>query len=163
MSIDVRLSTTAVPRFPDRCVGCGADAPGRVVTVWAWRVPIWVLLTGIALFFTRARRTKVPACRRCGWRLRFRRLFETGAMIALVVAGMGLAARFSPQAPKLLRKVALIVGAVVGLLPYVYWVATHPAAFDVTLERDAVVYEFRDPLYAMEFAGLNEADVAPVA
>lgn len=41
------------------------------------------------------------------------------------------------------------------LLPYFVWEALFPPPFDITAYSDRIEYEFKDPVYAAEFAELN--------
>ncbi len=45
--------------------------------------------------------------------------------------------------------------AIVLLLPWALWVLRHPLAFQLAADRDGITYEFRDPLYARDFAAAN--------
>ena len=62
---------------------------------------------------------------------------------------------------RVVRRVALIaMGAVLLLMtPLFVWSALHPLPFDVTGYSKSIDYEFRDPVYALEFALLNGARV----
>ncbi|HYE78078.1 MAG TPA: hypothetical protein VEI97_08835 [bacterium] len=154
LSADVRLPRSQAPQFPDRCVACAASHPGGTVTV-ASRTTNWLtLLTGGG----RLVQVTAPACPGCAARIRHQRMLRTVA--TFVAIGLGVAAalwifRGQPSVPPAARLLSVIGPVVLVVL----WELFHPPAIGLTVYPAAVEYEFRDPLYAEEFALLNGGEV----
>lgn len=116
-----------------------------------------MLLTALAIFFSKTAKARVPACRSCVWGLRLRRLGLNTLFIALIVAGACAGSRLAPaDRPRLIRRLLGAAGAFAAVVPYVAPVVWRPPAFDLTPDGDRVTYEFRDPAYADDFATLND-------
>ena len=78
-------------------------------------------------------------------------------MVALALAAIFTIAPFFDDVPKPFRK-WLVVGAVIAVLvPWFLWETFFPPPIDLTAYSDTVDYEFRDRIYAEEFAALNNA------
>ena len=86
-------------------------------------------------------------------------IWSWGATVLLLVLGYLLLVMIepfvSPFVPPGLRKLEIGVLALVCLMPYLFWRVLFPAAIDLTVTKDSVCYEFRDPNYAAAFAHLN--------
>jgi hypothetical protein len=160
-STDIRLPKSQAAAFPCRCVGCGQAEPRSGVTIWTWDVSWWAFVTCLALFWSKAAKTRAPFCRRCAWSLRLRRLLNVAAFAAAICLAIHLHSRLFVSSPRLLRK--LIIGgiAIAALVPVGFWNLLRPAALAITIDGDHLIYEFRDPDYAAEFAALNDARVQP--
>ena len=143
------------PAFPEKCVGCGADRPERHVTLWTMSTSWWVVLLPIAILFSKATKVRFPACRRCSWRIRFRRMISTAVMLALLVAAIALVRPWVKIWPKLFQRLAMAGAALVVLLPWAFWEGQCPAAVTIDLDDDKIRYEFREIEFAAEFRLLN--------
>src|SRR5437773_1156532 len=105
-STTVRLPRSRKPAFPDSCVGCGAEHPRSGITIWTWSVGWWAVVTLVALFWSKTARARAPACRRCAWALRFRRLASWAVVAAAIAVALVLTKRWLPKAPSLVGRAA---------------------------------------------------------
>jgi len=153
--IVVRLPRHQTPIFPARCVGCALDDPPHTVTVWTFSSSWWVILTALAALWSKTAKASAPACSRCAWRLRFRRLAGVAyvaAVVALAVYGLK---HFLPGLHPLMQRLVVAAGAAVLLLPYGLYIVGRPPAFSLEVEGDQVDYQFRDSAIGAEFLALN--------
>ena len=148
-SISCRLSKERQPTFPDRCVVCKKEKPAATARVVA-KGPSRSLLRD---WFT----VVVPACPRCGFRLRWQAALRSASTVVIAGVAMGAAALVSFELG--FRDAALggisfgvLVVAMIGL---VAWQRSHPPEFKIEVGFVNVDYEFRDRQYAVEFAELN--------
>jgi hypothetical protein len=148
LSVDVELSRSQRPVFPDRCVGCGRTQPGATVRVGTGRL---ASLTGGNGRFS----TDAPACPVCRSRIRRQRVLRS--VVGGVFGLAGLAAAIAVLGSERFAGRRWVALAIVGifLLPWLLWEVFSPRRFDVTVAEDTVCYEFRDAAYAREFAALN--------
>ena len=145
------------PAFPDRCVACCEPTPARSVTIWTMTTSGWVVLLPIVLLFSKATRVRFPACSRCAWRIRLRRLFSIPLTYATVGIAVYCSYRWFESWLKIFRRLA---AAGAGLLAFVPWAALEvflPPAVAVTLEGDTLKYEFREIEFSAEFRQMNQA------
>ena len=158
-STDVSLPKEHVAIFPDRCVACGAQSPGSHVTVWTNAVGLWVIVSLLALLFAKVVKRRIPACRSCGWKLRFRRLFSFFLFIALIGCSFMFMGDILGNMNRQLQKVIMVGAAAVFIIPWAIWNIYYPGAVCLTLEKEVLVYEFRSEEYAEDFAEMNEGEV----
>jgi hypothetical protein len=152
-STNVTLTKSHTPIFPPCCVVCGAPNPGKTARFVTWGVRWWVWLIFLpSEFFS----VKVPACPFCGWRLQFVRLLNSVIIIAAaLVAAWYIWPYVKDHVPRGLRLWAQVGIALFVLLPKFIYDVVYPPAFDATIEKDRVTYEFRHPGVAAMFAGQN--------
>ncbi len=152
-STDVRLPRDREPVFPDRCVSCGRGEPGATFRV-RHRPIRWFSVMTIA---PGGRRHVVhaPACDPCADRMGNRRIVSTVITIALVLLGVFLVVWLLGEYDGPMRKLLGIAGALVALSPWILIEVFWPPAFDTTVFKDEVDYEFLDAEYADEFESLN--------
>lgn len=155
LSTDVRLPRGQQPVFPDKCIDCGRGDGLTRVTLWGWDVPWWVLITVIGLFFAKAARARVPACRGCAWRMRFDRLGSAAVFCALTALGVWFGSTWMEEAPRLARRLVVLVTTVIALIPWFLWRVRRPPVIALSPEKHAVNYEFRDADAAVDFAERN--------
>jgi fatty acid desaturase len=164
MSTDVRLPRDKVPVFPDACCACGAAKPGDTVEWKGRRVRLAELLFPWLWFFGKRAVVKVPVCAAC----RPRVLATRRWLAVLLVVAIGLAMAFVFPLAKSFgfgrktTKVIVLAMVVVVLLPYFLWSVLHPPAFDITVGKDHVDYEFASREYALRFRDANAASVLRV-
>jgi hypothetical protein len=157
LSMDVQLPLELAPQFPDECVGCGQATPGRHVTIWFEdsRSKLGGLLG--------ARRLHVPACARCGWRVRIGRLVAASLFFAALAVAAWRVSIELRDSSRLVRILTVCALGFVLFIPVTLWRGFRPPSIGVTVvRRSAVTYEFRRPEYAQRFAALNGAAVQPV-
>jgi len=157
MPHDVSVSSLVPPKFPDRCVLCGADEPGRRVRFSAGAK------YGAFFFVSWFGKSKgsilAPACGTCAVGAMSRALVR----FALSAGGAALAAWFLFKGMKggrglfKLKAIAVFFAAVI---PAVILDRLFPARFSVTFndEKHIAICHFFDPAYAAHFAALNQYD-----
>ena len=156
LSSDVKLARGFEPRFPQRCVRCGKDAPEDTFAVRSPVITWWSLASFLApLFalFTNTERVEAPACTACAkamGRVRTGRGALGWVLIAIVFA---LAFTFG------VKKWVLVTGVLLAIVPEILLDVFVPQSFDTTVFREHVDYEFRDAEFAAEFAELNGGEV----
>jgi hypothetical protein len=158
MPYDVSVSSLVPPKFPDRCVLCGAAEPGRQVRFSAGTK------YGAFFFVSWFGKSKgsilAPACGTCAVGAMSRALMR----FALSAAGAALAAWFLFAAMKKggrgLFKLKAIAVFFAAVIPAVVWDWLFPAKFSVTFndENHTAVCHFYDPAYAVQFDALNHYD-----
>jgi hypothetical protein len=158
----VPLSRSHRAIFPDRCVSCRIAESRGEVTIWT--VPVGPFsavgfLTPLAFLFTKPLKVRVPACRGCGWKLRFRRLGIAAGELALIAIGCIVARHFFPGTKGLGTKLVWCLFALLFSSPLFLWEIFHPAAIDITATAERVYYEFREHDYARDFGELNDQKV----
>jgi len=153
-SIDVNLPRSHAARFPDRCVVCDCPAPDAHVRIITGSIGWW---TWLLWWFGKAFVVKAPACTRCAWRIHGLRLASLLATIGAAVAALWFIwPHFKDSIPRHLQKWAMMVLAVICLLPQVIFEVLFAAPFDVTAYAESVDYEFTSQSYAEDFAKLNQ-------
>ncbi len=156
MPHDVSVSSLVPPKFPDRCVLCGADEPGRQVRFTAGAR--YGAFFFIAWFGKGKGSIQAPACGSCAVGAMSRALFRfTLSAGAAAIAGWFLFAAMKGGGRGLfkLKAIGVFVAAVV---PAVVWDWIFPARFSVTFndENHQAVCHFFDPGYAAQFDALNQ-------
>jgi len=107
--------------------------------------------------FGRGFTVHVPACSRCGWRIRCQRVGGILLTLAIAAAFMFFVwPHLDDFVARSIRKWVAMGLILVCLAPYFLWEVLFPPSIDITAYPDKVDYEFRDPEYAYEFAALNE-------
>lgn len=149
------LPKGVVPAFPEKCVGCGEPKPDRHVTLWTMSTSWWVIVYPFAYLFSKATKVRFPACRKCSWKIRFRRMISTAVMLALIAAAIALVHPWVKGWPKLLQRLAIGGAALVVLVPWALWEVHYPAAVTLDLDDDRIRYEFREIEFAAEFRMMN--------
>ena len=154
----VALSSGDQAQFPDRCVGCGRNAPGGIqkfessVPLSPWNVVSRALSSGRAV--------AVPVCPRCDAMLRNRKAISALAWILSICFAVGITTLFVEAVP-LGQLSNLFVAAITAVLMWgLYkWQLQHPAPFHVVDNGGWFDYQFLDAVYAAQFAVLNDAEV----
>ena len=100
---------------------------------------------------------RIPACWRCGVRIRVQRV---GGLICVVVFAFFFMVLVGPYlegfVPRSLRKWVAMALLLLCLSPWLLWEVLFPPAIDITAYSKSVDYEFRDSNYAHDFAELNQ-------
>jgi hypothetical protein len=155
------VNVSGEPRFPDRCVACGVKEPGASFVFDTTAIAVWMSLSG---WRGRVRTARVPVCPAClgpvkwRWRLRYLASFAV-ATAPLAVAGLVWLGLAHPP----VGRGAMIGMVVAGLGLFALWSYLNPLPFDLDVEDFTVAYYFRDPEYAQEFAELNHVGPADMA
>ena len=102
---------------------------------------------------------EVPVCVACRPGFRLARAVRAAMMLPVLVAAVWGAYKLNRTLGWNLSHHLLIFVALAFASPAVILGALRPLAFDMTASKKEVVYEFRDPDYAAEFAKLNAAQV----
>lgn len=151
---NVNLPKSHKAHFPDRCVVCGAESPTSTVTLITSSLTWWAFLL---LVIGRPFKVTAPACRWCGWRLQWSRLFTLLlAFVFIYVAFWILWPMFAAQVPHAIRRWVKIAFAVGCCSPVIIYEVFFPKPFGITAFAESVDYEFLDELAAYEFAQENE-------
>lgn len=149
------LPRNVPPRFPDRCIRCFEPRPDRHVTLWVTSSPMLAWVVPIALLFSKVTRVRMPACRRCAWKMRFRRMGSVAAMLALVTLAFGLVHALGKDWHRLLRRLGSAVAAIAFLIPFWLLEMRFPPPLILTIEEERLKYEFDLFEFAYEFRELN--------
>jgi hypothetical protein len=152
----VNLPKAQKPVFPNRCVACGAHAPGATYragtnAIGWWTVALWT--------FGRRFTAEVPACEPCLARMRRQRWVQLAVNVVAIVIGVTVAGALLQWYEGPLKRWLMMGVALVCLLPVFVWEELVPRPFDLTAYSNTVDYEFRDSDYAIEFALLNDPAV----
>ena len=158
MPYDVSVSSLVPPKFPDRCVLCGADEPGRQVRFSAGAK--YGAFFFIAWFGKGKGSISAPACGTCAVGAMIRAVMRFGLSAAMAA----LAAWFLFKGMKggrgmfKLKAIAVFFAAVI---PAVVWDKLFPARFSVTFqdEKHQAICHFADAAYAAQFDALNHLEV----
>jgi len=157
LSNDVKLRRTKKPVFPDTCIACGQAHPGHSLE-YSGRASSWVHL--FLWWYPGSKHTvAVPACPPCASVLRRNRILRGLLSWAAIAVSVAVVIYFFPPKRGPLRKWIFLGSVVLGYLPMMAWSLFHPPPFDMTIDEDAVTYEFKDELYAHGFAAANNAEV----
>jgi len=143
------------PRFPSRCIECGAPSPDGTAGIAEGAFPYW--WAGKALY------ADAPACGKCRSRLRTRARLRTIADTCAVVGVTWVSIRLvggGEDKLSILTKGLMLAGGVVLIS---LWRFAFPPKFDFWESGSRVKYRFRDPAYAEEFCARNNAPDAPPA
>lgn len=158
----VILPPDAEPSFdPDYCVRCAAEAPSGRIWATDRRNTFGAITYVIPLlwFVVPKVRVAAPACARCAWFHRFRRVglvllwlvIIYSVLFLLPASALGVvgSSYFGP----------LLIG--LALLYALSWLKqkTIPPSFDVALLRDKTAYLFSNPFRAAKFFVDNEYQV----
>jgi hypothetical protein len=152
LAATIKLPRDAEPRFPDRCVRCGATGPERRVRIWTTTISVAAVMS---LLFCRPFSVRVPVCRTCAPRLRVARLMRLAVTLALIVAGVTAAIWLLGTYEGAGRRYIAVGIAILCIMPFFMLEAFFPPPIDVTAYSTTVDYEFADEAYADEFARLN--------
>jgi hypothetical protein len=152
MSTDINLPKSVRPAFPDRCTACGVEHPGgfyRAVThaIGWWTLAFWSFGPRFSI--------DVPACQPCCGRMRRQRWIRLAVNTAFILIGVGIGFSLFRGYRGPLKKWLILPVALVCLLPVMVWETLFPRPIDLTAYSTTVDYEFRDMVYAQEFAALN--------
>jgi hypothetical protein len=153
LSTDVTLPRDAVPRFPNRCIGCGLDAPG---STWrfARRTSSW--WSFFVTWIGEQHVSEVPCCPPCRARLRRQRIVRSWSFVIATIAVLAVVLPALEGFDRALQKPIALGLLVVTLAPVFLYQVLYPPAFDTTVGRKYVDYEFKDAAAAVEFHALNE-------
>jgi len=151
LCVTCKLPKDCRPIFPDRCVVCLNEKPGatsRVVAKGPARSPVrgWFSV-------------EVPACPKCGSRLRWQATWRfLRTILGAGVAMGGAAVLFYALGFRNAALGGISFGVLaVAVIVLVGWEVFHPPEFKIDVGLVNVDYEFRDREYAHEFAELNGA------
>ena len=154
LSTEVNLPRSHHARYPPRCVRCGADPQRRTVLIWTHTIGWW---TAVFWIFGWGFSTRPPACASCAWQIRLQRV--GGLLLTLLVTGLFLTfiwPLLDGFVPRLVRNWVALVLVLACLTPYFLWEVFFPPAIDITAYRKSVDYQFKDAIYAYDFAELND-------
>lgn len=162
-SADITLPREVEPRFPSRCVRCLGDVDrtmeyrgsrfswSEVLFVW-----VWVFRDRVVC--------EVPVCDACRPALRGRKRLELAVLVGVAAPVAGLLYPWLRQY-ELGRQWDKLITVAVGcaaVSPYFVWSVLRPPAFDMSVRRDVVQYEFASEGYATLFVADNAAHVVEV-
>ena len=157
MSTDVRLPRDATPVFPDFCCVCDAPRPGSSFDVKGRRIHWTELWMPWMWFFGKRVTVTVPVCAGCRPQAVAGRRWRTVVLLAwlLLVAAIAL-----PWLDTLglARGVKRFVGGIVllvGAAPVIVWWVVRPPAFDLTVGKNSIDYEFASVDYGRRFRARN--------
>lgn len=152
----VETPKTQTPVFPDRCVECGEAAPGATLTCTsstsAWkplREPLW-----------KGWKQEVPVCEGCKGALRRGKWLGRlvfAASIAVTLSVLFVMFTFSPSFADGWTGYAVMFGAIA--VPLLVGQAIFTPSIEFSGFADRLVFNFRSPDYAKEYAALNESVV----
>ncbi|MBI5549487.1 MAG: hypothetical protein HY901_36840 [Deltaproteobacteria bacterium] len=149
-SVTRRKATSCV--FPDRCVVCGREHPGNAVRVSSKATGWYTIVFWMAgSKFT----VDVPACQVCGRAFLRQRRLRMVATWAATLVGVLLALRVLRHYEGSGKSWLAMGLALLAISPWFLWQMFSAPAFDLTVGDKKVDYEFRDQVYASEFAELN--------
>jgi hypothetical protein len=159
MPLDVSVSSLVPPKFPDRCILCGAGEPGRQVRFSAGaKYGVFFFVS----WFGKGKGSIVaPACGSCAVGAMGRNLMRFGLSAAgAIVAGWFLFANM--KGGRGLFKLKALAVFFAAVLPAVIWDWLFPARFSVTFKDDTreAICHFADAAYAAEFSALNHLKMA---
>ena len=159
MPYDVSVSSLVPPKFPVRCVLCGADEPGRQIRFSAGAK--YGAFFFVAWFGNGKGSIVAPACGTCAISAMSFSLarFAVSAAAAVATAWFLFSGMKGGGGRGLfkLKAVAVFFAAVV---PAVVWDWLFPARFSVTFdgENHQAICHFSSPEYAAQFDALNHFD-----
>lgn len=147
-SHEVRVKATIEPRFPQRCVRCGAEFPDDVFTI----ITNVVDFQGTLPWYSGRLSARLPACRGCRWLMRLQRWFRGAVLLGVIALCTWLRFElFGEEVSKLWTAAILVPLAV----PYYVWIFVYPPTVEVTAGDDLVIYDFKDAEFARDFEALN--------
>jgi len=154
MSLDIAVSSLVPPKFPSRCVLCGAHEPGGQVRFSAGAK--YGAFFFVAWFGKGRGSLVAPACGSCA----IGALSHSLVRFLVSAAGAGLAAWFlfaNMKGGKGLFKLKALAVFFAAVIPAVVWDPLFPARFSVTFnhENHQAICHFADAAYAAEFDRLN--------
>jgi hypothetical protein len=102
-----------------------------------------------------ARRSVVPACPRCAWRIRFGRLLRAALfVVALILCGI-VASLMVPDAPPIVPAALMLLFVPPLIVVSSFLTGVSTPAIAIFVRRDCVDYHFARRGYAEAFAQLN--------
>jgi len=152
-SASLRLPWDRPPRWPDRCIACGHEAPESTAHLrydWGGDSILWPFVAK-----GRTAEADVPCCRACkadferrhARRNRWLDRLVVGAILVCLVVVWVVIGR-----PSL---ILAFVSAILVLVPVAWWALRHPLALEISADETGIEYSFRDESFASEFAALN--------
>jgi hypothetical protein len=162
LSNDVVLSLKAEPIFPDKCVVC-KQTPDTYWPILSNRTNLLFTFLLPVLFLFGFKKTKVPICKSCKKAFVFNRTLRLIITLALPIILVAIFWNALDDMSRLQRRLVIIIGGVLSVIPAVIWQAFNPPAVDVSFYDDNKEYEFKDLEYAVEFAELNYHEVVRVS
>lgn len=160
-STDVRLSRHVTPRFPDRCVWCEQPTHDGSVLMFARTPnPLSPLMPGLGLFCWTS--VRVPACGPHRVSFLLQRYLRNVLGVALLTGVIGFVLLqvdgLEPGFGGMLVVATLALAAALVLAVVLLWFfgVFVPRRFTVAVTEDYIDYRFVSPLYAKEFALVNE-------
>lgn len=153
MAYDVAVPRSLPPKFPDRCVLCGADNPGKLARFHAGAG--YGAFFFVAWFESGKKSIMAPACGSCAVGSLNRSLlrFAFSVSCALLAAWLlfwGLKIRG-------LVKIKALGVFFAAVIPVVVWDWLFPPRFSVSFDEEGhkTICHFHDVAYAAEFDALN--------
>ena len=164
---DVVLPRDVEAKFPDRCIGCGADSPTAKIKGFARTGGAFNLLSTL---FSRKVVAFAPACTSCRKAHRWStELLEAALLVAMVgviallhylIHSMNALEPIVNAMPKFISKRLGIIVALISVGPI--WYLLHkrikPPLFEMDISPEGMEYKFRDAEYANDFEELNQTD-----
>ncbi len=160
LSTDILLARHRSPVFPDRCCVCGKPRPGDTIPVSRRSSLIgWDLLMPWLILMRRPVRRAAPACAPCRVEaIRYRRVQGVVFVVAVTVAVvfvMPWVKSFGWSRGQ--TRLASLLLVTLAVAPVIVWHMLRPRAFDISVKRDTVEYEFADADYAADFRAANQS------
>jgi hypothetical protein len=159
MLLDVTVSSLIPPKFPDRCVICGAGEPGRTVRFSAGAK--YGAFFFVSWFGKGKGSIVAPACGTCAVGALARNMMRFGLSAAGgILAGWFLFAHM--KGGRGLFKLKAVAVFFAAVIPAVILDWLFPPKFSVTFKNDTreAVCHFADSAYAAEFDALNHFESA---
>ena len=156
-ALDVTLPKGEQAEFPPRCVRCLEQPDGAVKfagRAFSW----WDLLWAWMFLFQKPVKVEVPVCRACRARVRWRRWLDRLVYLVVTVVVIWLVYPYLRQLDlgRQWSKLAALAAVLVALLPWLVIAVLFPPAFDLTVHKEDVDYEFANARYAADFYLANE-------
>ncbi|MFN9758349.1 MAG: hypothetical protein ACK58X_18245 [Planctomycetota bacterium] len=157
MSIDVSLPRAAAPVFPDACCVCDAARPGSSFEAKGRRTSGFEFLLPWLWFVGPRVRVTVPACAGCRPQALASRRWRTVILVAWLAAALYFVMPWikSFDLPRALARPLGVLAVLASKAPLVAWWTFRPPAFDLTVHKDTVEYEFASRAYALRFLACN--------
>jgi hypothetical protein len=153
---DIKLPRAYRPKFPDRCISCGAARPNDTMAFYSEfheTIHLWPPRHRFAV--------EVPVCAGCRGDLRQRRwiisLASTIMWIALIAAAAWVVTHYNGP----YRKLILLAIGTICLIPWFLAYTWYCLPISLKATPYEVTYEFLDKGYREEFTRLNNVPPKP--
>lgn len=147
----IHLPKDYIPKFPEQCVRCGLANPSHGVTLWTPSSNPMSYVPVIGILATGTARVTFPACRKCAWMIRVRRLTSFG-LLGLSIVGTAYAAkRLTAGWPRTYHHLTVMAAILAGVLPWACLEATFRQPVMISLKGDKIEYYFRSNEFSYAF------------